>query len=414
MLSLFVNSLALSLTPCLVWVGLFAARRRLCPGRGSRTFLIATSAGVVAAVAIALLEQFTNWISREVLELWLLPASVLLVLAVLVWVWWPAGEDRGLPPWGTVAVAMVAGLVCVLQLPDVFALVAAIVPYGASALTSDALANLSGYLLGVATTALTAWAAYRASIGAGRRVTQIATSVVLLLLGASQLVALTRVMLVRGLVDPPSWVFNAVVVGVNNQWLVTVGLAVAALLPVGSALVAQRASRTPPANPAESRLRRAGVLTRRRFIGLAGVGLGVAAATMTVGRAMADTEPTLSAPEPLSTDAHDVWVAIPAIDDGHLHRFAYDAKDGTEVRFIAIRKSTNSFVAALDACNICGPAGYYEKDGRVICRMCGVAMNITTIGFKGGCNPIPIAYTVAEGRLTVARKVLEANTKVFA
>ena len=28
-------------------------------------------------------------------------------------------------------------------------------------------------------------------------------------------------------------------------------------------------------------------------------------------------------------------------------------------------------------------------------------MNIATIGFKGGCNPIPIDYKVSNGTLTV-------------
>ena len=41
-------------------------------------------------------------------------------------------------------------------------------------------------------------------------------------------------------------------------------------------------------------------------------------------------------------------------------------------------------------------------------------MNIATIGFKGGCNPIPIEYEVSNGTLTVPLSVLEANASVFA
>ena len=41
-------------------------------------------------------------------------------------------------------------------------------------------------------------------------------------------------------------------------------------------------------------------------------------------------------------------------------------------------------------------------------------MNIATIGFKGGCNPIPIEYTVSNGSLTVPLSVLEASEGVFA
>ena len=41
-------------------------------------------------------------------------------------------------------------------------------------------------------------------------------------------------------------------------------------------------------------------------------------------------------------------------------------------------------------------------------------MNIATIGFKGGCNPIPIEYEVGNGTLTVPVSALEAAAPVFA
>ena len=59
-------------------------------------------------------------------------------------------------------------------------------------------------------------------------------------------------------------------------------------------------------------------------------------------------------------------------------------------------------------------SGYYEKDGKVICKLCEVAMNIATIGFKGGCNPIPIDYKVSNGTLTVPISALEASASIFA
>ena len=52
-------------------------------------------------------------------------------------------------------------------------------------------------------------------------------------------------------------------------------------------------------------------------------------------------------------------------------------------------------------CEVCGNAGYYENNGRVICKRCDVVMNINTIGFKGGCNPIVIPYEVNNGQIIV-------------
>ena len=71
------------------------------------------------------------------------------------------------------------------------------------------------------------------------------------------------------------------------------------------------------------------------------------------------------------------------------------------MRFIVIKKNEIAFGTGLDACEICGDSGYFEDKGKVICRECDVMMNIQTIGFPGGCNPIPIAYEIDGGKLLV-------------
>ena len=40
-------------------------------------------------------------------------------------------------------------------------------------------------------------------------------------------------------------------------------------------------------------------------------------------------------------------------------------------------------------------------------------MNINTIGFKGGCNPIPLAYEMEEGNLSFQISDLMAGEKEF-
>jgi len=140
----------------------------------------------------------------------------------------------------------------------------------------------------------------------------------------------------------------------------------------------------------------------------------VLAVTRTIAVMKVNEVPTLSAPEPY--DLTDAGALIPTslLADGHLHRFAYDASGGTQVRFIVILKNGGAYGVGLDACESCGPSGYYESDGKVICKRCDVAINPATIGFKGGCNPIPIDFTVSGGTLTVARDALESSAKVFA
>jgi uncharacterized membrane protein len=40
-------------------------------------------------------------------------------------------------------------------------------------------------------------------------------------------------------------------------------------------------------------------------------------------------------------------------------------------------------------------------------------MNKSTIGFKGGCNPVPLAYTVRDGAMAVRTGDLEAEKGRF-
>lgn len=68
---------------------------------------------------------------------------------------------------------------------------------------------------------------------------------------------------------------------------------------------------------------------------------------------------------------------------------------------------------ALDACESCGSVGYYEKDGKIICKACDVAINLATIGFRGGCNPIPLDFVMASGSIEIETTALDSLASVF-
>ena len=109
----------------------------------------------------------------------------------------------------------------------------------------------------------------------------------------------------------------------------------------------------------------------------------------------------------------EIIIPLENINDGHLHRFIYTASGGTEVRFIVIKKNEAAFGVGLDACDICGPTGYYERKNEVICKLCDVVMNKSTIGFKGGCNPVPLAYTLHGGNMVIQTRSLENEKSRF-
>ena len=131
----------------------------------------------------------------------------------------------------------------------------------------------------------------------------------------------------------------------------------------------------------------------------------------------ADTKQVeLSAPESYTVDenAGEILVPVENVSDGHLHRFEYKTDNNINVRWIVVKKpGSAAFGVGLDACEVCGNAGYFERSGQIICKRCDVVMNINTIGFKGGCNPIPLAYEVREGNLVFLLSDIVAGEKEF-
>ena len=124
----------------------------------------------------------------------------------------------------------------------------------------------------------------------------------------------------------------------------------------------------------------------------------------------------LSAPEAYTVDEAEGVIRVPMenVNDGHLHRFEYRTDKNINVRWIVVKKpGSASFGVGLDACEVCGNAGYFERGGQVICKRCDVVMNINTIGFKGGCNPIPLAYEVKDGNLVFRLSDILAGEKEF-
>ena len=101
-------------------------------------------------------------------------------------------------------------------------------------------------------------------------------------------------------------------------------------------------------------------------------------------------------------------ISIAQVDDGNIHFF--QASDGdTRIRFFIIRKP-GAWGVALDACRICGWAGYRQDGQNVICRNCSSAIYIPSIGQAGGCNPVGVAGRVEGNTLIVEMSALQQAT----
>ncbi len=125
-------------------------------------------------------------------------------------------------------------------------------------------------------------------------------------------------------------------------------------------------------------------------------------------------EVELAKPQPFKIEDGKIIIPLKDVSDGKLHRFSYVTPNGYDVRFLAVKKPAgNAYGLGLDACEICGIAGYFERGDDVVCKRCDVVMNKNTIGFKGGCNPIPFPYVIENETIYIETKDLEAEEERF-
>ena len=174
--------------------------------------------------------------------------------------------------------------------------------------------------------------------------------------------------------------------------------------------------REPYDNPAQLRKLKARNRHWRRVAAGVLACIALCAVVMTAVKTGDTKQVELSEPEAYTVDQEAGVVLVPVenVSDGHLHRFEYKTEKNINVRWIVVKKPNSAaFGVGLDACEVCGNAGYFERSGQVVCKRCDVVMNINTIGFKGGCNPIPMPYEVRDGNLIFRLSDIIAGEKEF-
>ncbi len=113
----------------------------------------------------------------------------------------------------------------------------------------------------------------------------------------------------------------------------------------------------------------------------------------------------------LTPVGQQVRIPLGEVSDSDLHFYTVQVKD-SPVRFLVIRKP-GGWGTALDACLICGPAGYRQEGSNVICRNCAAAIYIPSIGNTGGCNPVGVHSQVEGNELVIELAALaQASTQV--
>jgi high-affinity iron transporter len=107
-----------------------------------------------------------------------------------------------------------------------------------------------------------------------------------------------------------------------------------------------------------------------------------------------------------------VSIPLKQVYDGELHRF--EAKEsGVEIRFWLYQKPDGKIATLFDACEICGPVGFYKGAQGVICKNCAAPINPQSVGMPGGCNPIPLKAQVNDEAVIISEADLVAGRHYF-
>jgi high-affinity iron transporter len=121
---------------------------------------------------------------------------------------------------------------------------------------------------------------------------------------------------------------------------------------------------------------------------------------------------TLSPATPVTFVNGVATIPISEVADGDLHRYSA-TMDGTAVRFWLVKKPDGKVATLFDACEICGPVGFYKSGSNIVCKNCAAPINPQSVGQPGGCNPVPLKATVRGENVVIAQRDLAEGERLF-
>ncbi|MDR2245633.1 MAG: Fe-S-containing protein [Treponema sp.] len=392
--------------------------------KGKKRALWGCAAGAGAALVLTVLRRTTALISRGVFNLWILSFAIVFGILHILFQWGLLQKPLRKIPFlknrpslaGTIpdyTAALLLAALLFYALPTIFLYPTEFALAGESVFTTDFLFKFIGFAAGLLVVVLSALTLYKTGRAMPEPLLRALLAAALLINICNQLVVIVQFLLARRIIPMIRWLFRIIVAASNYNFVflyVLMGLGF--LLPLTVFIQSFRA--LPVCNnPAERRKFRFSRRINRRCCLTVAAGFALSVFLFTFVKSYIERGVVLSPAEPMTLAGEEILIPITQVEDGHLHRFVYTASDNTEVRFIVIKKNAVAYGVGLDACDICGPTGYYERKDEVICRLCDVVMNISTIGFAGGCNPVPLAYNLRSGSMIIETANLENEKTRF-
>ena len=398
-----------------ILVGLLYAYIPMLTGRNGRTILtVGVVLGALAAIVMSVMKNTTSKVVTGLWNLRIFTASVAALILFLVF----SALRKKLGRAGDIVIAVLGavmgGLLLFYSLPDVYAYPFNFSLNGDTMFSTAFLYRFIGYVLGLCLIVLLTVAVTKSARRMGNRGLLGLLATALVINALQQITKIIQILISRRYIKSSHLLFSIVKFSSNHSNLFVFAILLLALVIPAVLWLRSFRVREPYENPAQHRKIRAKWRNTRRWATCLAACFVIAGLNLTVVSAYANRAVELSPIESSEERDGKVMVPLEQVSDGHLHRFAYTTPDNITVRFIVIQKPNSSaYGVGLDACDICGETGYYERDEQIVCKLCDVVMNINTIGFKGGCNPIVIDYTVADGYIQVPFETLIAHQNEF-
>ena len=299
-------------------------------------------------------------------------------------------------------------------MPTVYQYTNDFVYFGEDSISSMMLMRVIGFILGILLCYIIALSSYKLMmfVSEKRRLNMSSTILFITFLGyaSKSVTALQRLKWIKF----NDFVFKVMIFNDNygNSFLYA-NLCVLAILAI---LIIQDSKHVKGefANPAMKRKEKAKLLNHTRWAKNTVIQSIVIILVLTVGYYYDNKEVPLTPPQGYQMENGIIIIPLSDVEDGHLHRFEYSTPNGFDVRFIVVKKPQGvAYGVGLDACEICGIAGYFERGDDIVCKRCDVVMNKNTIGFKGGCNPVPFPYEIKDQKIFIDTKDLIAEEMRF-
>jgi uncharacterized membrane protein len=417
------NSLAASVLTALIFASVFkdGIIKGKYDGISKRIFfrqrilLWGAGTGIIAAMILSVLRRTTALINRSLFNTWILSIGIIAGIIFLLLLWGLLRKKNSRLHEGalTISASVLLWAILFYALPTIFLYPAEFVSAGESIISTELFFKSAGFLGGLVVSFLVGWGLFIIGKGLGILPLRIITGLCLCINMLNQLSNVIQYLFARRIIPMNRRLFSIIMIAMNQNviflYLILGIIFLLSLFVLWGTFHSSGEFR----NPAEHRKFKAALRRTRRLCVFLILGLGVSVFSLSFLKSYEGRSVVLSPAEPMNIEGDEIIIPIEGVEDGHLHRFAWTASDGTEMRFIVIKKNAAAYGVGLDACDICGNTGYYERKDEVICRLCDVVMNKSTIGFKGGCNPVPLEYRLRSGNMVVQTADLEKEKSRF-